>query len=210
MANTNFDLPPEELREKISYCEDDGKLYWIKPKGFKLASSKDNKGYRIMTYEGRKYKQHRIVYWLHTGEWPEQIDHKNGIKDDNRYANLRPATNSENGLNRHKQQFNKHGYPRIGFNAETGKYDAYVRVNFSSRRVCGFDSKEEAAAAADILNYQVNGEFATFGLLSVDEIKAIIKGDRDEAQRIIQQAILVRSLKSYLLQETQEREASRD
>ncbi|EAV6743037.1 hypothetical protein FA821_13380 [Salmonella enterica] len=204
MTATNFNMPPEELREKLSYCEDDGKLYWIKPKGLKLAGSLDNHGYYRFTStingERRHFKNHRIVYWLHTGEWPEIVDHINRNPKDNRIENLRAATPAESSLNR--VYFNRHGYPHINFHK--GKWNASVRVNDVTRSVCNFETKEEAAAAADILNYQVNGEFATFGLLSVDEIKAIIKGDRDEAQRIIQQAILVRSLKSYLLTETKE------
>lgn len=194
MTATRLDMPPEALRNELSY--NDGKLFWINKRAtksvYKAAGSYDNKGYIHIrfTHEGviRSYKAHRIVYWLHTGEWPETVDHINGVRDDNRIENLRAATQSENNFNR--VQFNQHGYPHVTL--KRGKWVAQVRVNGKIRSVCDFSSKHEAAAAADILNYKVNGEFATFGLLSVDEIKAIIKGDRDEAQRIIQQAILLR------------------
>jgi hypothetical protein len=43
---------------------------------------------------------HRIAYFLHTGEQPEEVDHEDGNRANNRASNLRPATSSGNNRNR--------------------------------------------------------------------------------------------------------------
>ena len=54
-------------------------------------------GYRYVEINGISYYSHRLIWFMHYGTWPKgQIDHINGIKDDNRIENLREATASEN------------------------------------------------------------------------------------------------------------------
>jgi len=63
-------------------------------------------GYLSCLLNRKKYLLHRLVYKAFNPNWDltdtsrdNSIDHKNGRKDDNRLANLREATNSQNNMN---------------------------------------------------------------------------------------------------------------
>lgn len=82
-----------------------GSLIWIKPTSNRvsigdIAGWIGKLGYRYVTINGKDYKAHRVAYYLKTGELPPGLDHKNGIKNDNRWINLRKATSTQNARNR--------------------------------------------------------------------------------------------------------------
>lgn len=108
---------PEELRDLIDYNPDTGAFIWReRHDDGSPATRKFNARYagnpvylephygysRIGLNGGRKrYKAHRVAWAIHYGEWPEdQIDHINGVRDDNRIANLRCVTHAENCKNK--------------------------------------------------------------------------------------------------------------
>jgi hypothetical protein len=67
--------------------------------GFEI-NSKDNKGYLRCALNRKTVLAHRVIWLIVYGEWPPcDIDHVNGIRDDNRLANLRLATDAENQQN---------------------------------------------------------------------------------------------------------------
>lgn len=57
-------------------------------------------GYRILTIDGKRYRAHHLIWFCATGEWPNEIDHANGDRDDNRISNLREVSRTDNLLNR--------------------------------------------------------------------------------------------------------------
>jgi hypothetical protein len=80
-----------------------------------------------------------------TGELPkEQVDHINGIKDDNRWINLRGATNGENQQNR-KNQKNKSGYR--GVHPIGNRWQTLIRVNKKLIHIGCFETPKEAHIA---------------------------------------------------------------
>jgi len=82
-----------------------------------------------------------------TGAWPlDQIDHENGVHDDNRWSNLREATNTENQHNRGISRRNTSGLPRVSRHA-TGKHRADIGHGGRQIYLGNFASPEQAFAA---------------------------------------------------------------
>jgi len=70
----------------------------------KRVGSPTRSGYVQVGFNGRAVLAHRIIWLMQTGKWPDlQIDHINGIRNDNRLANLRVVSNAQNQYNRHKK-----------------------------------------------------------------------------------------------------------
>lgn len=59
---------------------------------------KYGKGYANVNIRGKHYSVHRLVAlaWIPNPEGKEQVNHLNGIRDDNRVENLQWCTNEEN------------------------------------------------------------------------------------------------------------------
>ena len=63
-----------------------------------------SKRYPKVRCEKVLYLAHRVIWFLQTGEWPDSdlvIDHINGVRNDNRWVNLRQVTVKENNINKH-------------------------------------------------------------------------------------------------------------
>jgi len=90
------------LTDYLVYKE--GGLYWTTSDRSKKAGNRvgviNHEGYRVFGFNGKQLKEHREVFYLHNGYYPDQIDHINGVRDDNRPENLRPVTNCQNQYNR--------------------------------------------------------------------------------------------------------------
>lgn len=67
-----------------------------------IAGSTNNQGYESIRVLGKAYAAHRLAWLYMEGVWPNIIDHINGVRNCNKWANLREATNSINNQNRHK------------------------------------------------------------------------------------------------------------
>jgi hypothetical protein len=94
----------EELRERLSYDPETGVLRWRKGRR-RIAGYRKKNGYREIECRYKRQSiyllAHRVAWAIVMGAWPrDQIDHRNGNRDDNRLANLREATAAENQQNR--------------------------------------------------------------------------------------------------------------
>lgn len=108
-------------------------------------------GYREVKIQvsGKKYSfiEHRLIWFLMNGEWPpHQIDHVNGVRDDNRWSNLRLATKAQNQANTRRYRNNTSGFRGVS-KSPNGRWRASIKVNGKSRAIGVFDTKEAAAAA---------------------------------------------------------------
>jgi hypothetical protein len=99
-----------------------------------------------LTWNGSSslYKTHRIIWALAYGVWPfSEIDHINGIIDDNRLANLREAPHREAQLQNQKRHANNaSGYP--GVNQDRGRWRARIRINGHLHSLGHYGTPQEA------------------------------------------------------------------
>lgn len=112
-----------------------------------------------MVYRGKSYKAHRLAWLYMHGELPDKsIDHINGLKTDNRIANLRLATNAQQKQNRPRNLNNSSGYKGVA-RAET-KWRARINANGRHYYLGRFDTPEDAHNAYVAAAHRLHGEFA--------------------------------------------------
>lgn len=106
----------------------------------------------------RYYVVHRLAWFLVHGEWPkEQIDHINGVRDDNRLCNLREATVQQNLQSRPMHKRNQLGVK--GVTRVKGKFRAQLWNNGRFVLSKTFATIEEASAAYQAKAQEVFGEW---------------------------------------------------
>jgi len=126
-----------------------------------LAGTPDKYGYRQVVIDGRPYKAHRVAWFIVWGGWPKaQIDHINGIRNDNRLTNLREATPTENNRNVRRRRNNSSGVAGVWFEARSGKWVAVIKIAGRVTRLGSFRDLDEAAAARKAAEQHYFGEFA--------------------------------------------------
>lgn len=153
MAKTESSITAEQVRELLHYDPETG-IFTRKIrtstsiKVGDIAGSKNGDGYIDISLRRISYKAHRLVWMYVYGAWPDgQIDHINGVRDDNRLINLRPATNQENGRNVAIRLDNKCGVVGVGWNKSRGKWQAYIGVDCEVITLGRFNDLFEAVAA---------------------------------------------------------------
>jgi len=123
---------------------------WNSRDAGKVAGTVVRGGYLIIKIWKSRYRAHRLA-WAHVyGEWPEgEIDHINGVSNDNRIANLRVVSHSVNMQNQKRARRNNKtsGLLGVSLNVETGKFRARITVDNKERALGYFATPEEAHAA---------------------------------------------------------------
>lgn len=113
------------------------------------AGSVPNKvtGYVAVSVDGRLYYAHRLAWLYVHGVWPQNIDHRNGNRADNKLDNLRECSKSENAQNQKRKTNNRSGFVGVHFDSVTGRWRASIRISGKTTKLGRFDTREEAAAA---------------------------------------------------------------
>lgn len=158
-------LTATRLREVLEYCPNTGVFRWRVARKHcavgAVAGRIDVHGYMRIGIDGQRYRAARLAWLYMTGEWPAaDIDHVNCAKADDRWANLRAATRSENLGNCPLRRDNTTGFKGVTFDKQSGKYQAQIRFQHRSRTIGRFDTAEQAHAAYMAAATAAFGEFA--------------------------------------------------
>lgn len=155
------------LRETFAYDPETGQVRFLRSArrgwaGRVAGSAKD--GYLETNYAGRNVRIHHVAWALMTGEWPPigvDIDHINGARSDNRWANLRLATRAQNCVNRGAaRKDSATGVRGVKYDAGRRKFIAIIRADGRNKRLGRFATLEQAQAVRVAAEKQFYGEFA--------------------------------------------------
>lgn len=153
----------KELQEVLSYEPDTGVFMWSKKRrGIKtgLQLGTDNGfGYLRITVFGKSYYSHRLAWFYVHGVWPNQIDHINGNKSDNRIVNLRSVNIQQNAQNKTKAQKNNDSkILGVSWHKKAKKWQAHICI-YKQRKYLGlFECVKDAEKAYKNEKEKINYE----------------------------------------------------
>ena len=152
------DLSQEKVRELLQYESDTGRFFW-RNDGSEAGTY--TLGYRAIRINGRRYFAHRLAWLYVCGRWPrDQIDHIDRDKSNNRIANLREATASQNRFNRWVSYKNRSGIRGVRFEPKRKRWRADIRKNGRTLFLGRYETPSEAMAVYARAAQENSGEFA--------------------------------------------------
>lgn len=153
------------VRELLSYDAESGSFIWLSRPANEFSSVRQCKtwnaryagkkagkqssgGYIQIRVDGRLYAAHRLAWLVTYDVWPvNDIDHINGIRQDNRITNLRDVTRSENMKNAATPRTNTSGVMGVSWMAHIERWAAYIEVDGRRVNLGYYKGLDEAVAA---------------------------------------------------------------
>lgn len=160
-------LTQAELKAALHYDPETGIFTRVKTTSHNaragdVAGNIKPSGYVEMYVNGSRYYAHRLAFLYLFGSIPDGlIDHADGDKSNNRMANLRPASMSENLFNRGATKASQTGvkgvypHPKI-----QGRFVVHIKAFGVHRYVGAYSSISDAIAARRSASKAMHGEFA--------------------------------------------------
>ena len=164
------EVTQEYLKSVLDYNPETGIFTWkdrldvsascnIQFAGKKAGTIQSGNRYIIIGIRYKRYYAHRLAWLYMKGEWPpDELDHINGDKQDNRFENLRLATRGQNTVNRPVRKDSILGIKGVA--PFRGKFRASIWENGASKHLGVFDTCEEAAVVYQKAAEKLHGEFA--------------------------------------------------
>lgn len=160
------DLTAERLREVLHYDPETGVFTRLLRTSQNMrvgdvAGYTAPRGYIVIGVDGRQHRAHRLAFLYMTGRWPHpEVDHRDGVIDNNRWANLREATRLQNGKNLRRSKANTSGFKGVYWDRDLHQWRAAIRVDYRSHHLGLFGTCRPAAHFAYVLaSARLHGDF---------------------------------------------------
>ena len=149
------DVSKEELEELFYYDPDVGCLRWKEKRGkgvvnpgdrFGSVSIRNEASHRLGTVMGKSYYEHRLIWLLIYGEWPNVVDHIDGDGLNNKLDNLRNVSHQENCRNTKVSHLNTSGHIGV-WQVRTGNWVASIGDSGANVHLGTFSNYEDAVEA---------------------------------------------------------------
>ncbi|WP_430318310.1 HNH endonuclease [Pseudomonas nitroreducens] len=171
------DAIPRSIGELLSYDGLTGEFRWkVKParriSAGAVAGCLDGKGYWQIRVFGKRHFAHRLAWELFYGVKPTgEIDHKNGVKTDNRIENLRIAMPAQNMANHGISRANTSGFKGVS-RLPSGSWVGRLSHAYKRYSTPACPSAEEAFEKLNAIRIRVHGEYANAGDFQPEQQKA--------------------------------------
>lgn len=135
-------------------------------KGYKWFAHKNKtRIYVDASKNGKMIRMHRLIM---NAKPYEQVDHINGNCLDNRKVNLRLCSNKENTRNRTRlNKNNTSGFKGVSWYKWYNKWLAQIKVDYKTKTLGYFESKEDAAKAYNKAAKKYFNKFANINKIQI-------------------------------------------
>lgn len=146
-------ITQQQLREVLSYDQETGVFVWLirtsnRTDVGREAGNVNPDGYRVIGVLGRLCKAQRLAWLYVTGSWPKGvIDHKDGDRGNNCFANLRDVSLTTNNQNMRRVPAHNRSTGVLGVTRVKNKakpFLAQISVNNRNKCLGAFATVDEA------------------------------------------------------------------
>lgn len=153
------------IRESLHYNPETGEFTWLQDRSNVKAGSvagcvSTDSGYTLIRFAKKIYRAHRLAFYFMTGRFPEFVDHKDNIRTNNTWANLRECTRGQNRFNSGMRKNNTSGVKGVSWSSRGGNWVARVAKSGKVRHVGYFDDIELAELVVQEAREAMHGEYA--------------------------------------------------
>jgi len=142
-------ITQKRIKDILHYDPESGIWTWLIDKpgvlNSGIAGYVDTNGYRQIGIDREVYPSGRLAWLYMNGYFPEhEIDHKNRIKHDDRWKNLRHVSHQCNSRNRRNFKNNTSGVKGVYWAKEKGKWYSQIKVHGKTFHIGYHSDKNEA------------------------------------------------------------------
>jgi hypothetical protein len=149
------------VKLELGYQPETGVFTWlVGPRAGRVAGSRLASGYLLIKTCGQRLYAHRLAWMFVHGDCPPILDHVDGDRANNRIANLRPATQSQNMWNMRVRRASASGLKGVSWVPKRRRWRAMIGAHGKRKTLGHFATKEEAYACYCKAAKEMHGDFS--------------------------------------------------